>query len=291
MKLSGIWSNNLASDIENYNNDELAVKCLLSLIDESKEYDTTYYCNNDKLYNGTVNNVEFIDWIYDKLPIETYEDRRELGIYIDKAQDISESDYVSIEQGGKVNPFNGSKCYIISLCRINEKYVYDGCTYFLMKQSYLAESKTKDAFTKDMQECFKYVSFHPDVKRTLNTLNNNFNSIISEIITHLSCLSNYYPDFCMHRKNGDSNRVIGEQFKLKTGIDCSPQGSRGSVKALTKEFYNEALKRNEQLCCEMHTKFKKANRQPLKQDRIYFHPGKDGVMDGKVLVIHIGKHM
>lgn len=42
------------------------------------------------------------------------------------------------------------------------------------------------------------------------------------------------------------------------------------------------------MICELHTKFKRFNIDRDNQDRIYFFPGKEGILDGKAIVKYIG---
>ncbi len=82
-----------------------------------------------------------------------------------------------------------------------------------------------------------------------------------------------------------------DRTKEITGIDCSPQSNRGSTQLLRVLLYNDITCCKEELNCEMHTKFKTYNRDRFNQDRIYFHPGKEGEKNGNVIIKHIGKHL
>ncbi len=76
-----------------------------------------------------------------------------------------------------------------------------------------------------------------------------------------------------------------------TGIACSPQAGREHVQSLRQIFRNEETKQDEEITCELHTKFRTFNIDRKKQDRLYFFPGKKGIKGGKIIVKHIGEHL
>ena len=56
-------------------------------------------------------------------------------------------------------------------------------------------------------------------------------------------------------------------------------------------YFNSKNGQEEAVTCELHTKFKRFNIDIDKQDRIYFFPGKREILEGKVIVKHIGGHL
>lgn len=88
-----------------------------------------------------------------------------------------------------------------------------------------------------------------------------------------------------------SYQEIAQQFIIDTGIDCSPQAARKKVQVLKETQMNEITGQEETVICELHTKFKTFNVDREKQDRIYFFPGKPGILGGRIIVKHIGTHL
>lgn len=138
---------------------------------------------------------------------------------------------------------------------------------------------------------FQHIHFTESAFQSFqNTLQNDFQDMKEEIVAHLSKLNAYFQGFVSLRTSNADNRTLCTAFKEFSGIDCSPQAGRSHVQTLSRTFYNQIAKQEEQLCCELHTKFHTFNRDRRSQDRIYFHPGRDGIEGGKIIVIHIGKH-
>ncbi len=82
-----------------------------------------------------------------------------------------------------------------------------------------------------------------------------------------------------------------EKFSADTGIACSPQAGREKVQTLKEKYMNHLSGQEEVVICELHTKFKTFNINREQQDRIYFFPGKQGILDGRIIVKHIGAHL
>ena len=290
MKLLGIWSNNIANEIEQHEDKSEAIEMLLSLIDVSRKYDTHYHVDQDRFYSCKIDNVDFSDWLYDYSVPEIRDLKRELSIYISRAMSIASVKYAEVEKRIYAGEVSDEKYFFISY---DYEYVLCSCdrdTYYRMKRFYLANAPSRNVFSEDLWECCENLYFHSGVASSLNTLNNEFNSIKGEIVQHLSFLNAYHASFCNHREASSSNKEVCIGFKEFSKIDCSPQSGRDTTKTLKRSFLNTKTSNDEVILCELHTKFHTRNRNREKQDRIYFHPGKDDVENGRVLIIHIGEH-
>jgi len=291
MRLNGVWCNNIASDIERYIDIKEAIEMLLSLIDASLKHETQYHLEQDQLYSHKINSIDFIDWLYDYTIPELRDLKRELSIHISRSQNITSVEYSRIKEYVVAGKITNEKHFFVSNNTASPLNAWDKGTYYRMKRYFLVNTPNKNTFSEDLPECFENLFFHPDVAVSLNTLNNEFSSIKDEIVAHLGLLEDYHSSFAEHRKANNSNREVSLRFMEFAKISCSPQSGRDTTKALRKDFLNTKTNEMETILCELHTKFNKWNRDRERQDRIYFHPGKDDIENGKVLIIHIGKHL
>ena len=149
----------------------------------------------------------------------------------------------------------------------------------------------KEQFKRDMEFCFPRIYFDETVKSSLNTLNRNFDDIREEIVKHLTAINDYCDQFLEMMEKNKGYRGIAAEFQKETGIECSPQGSRKQISKLKRKFRNEDTGAEEEIVCELHTKFKRLHIDKTKQDRIYFSPARKGICSEKSVVVHIGDHL
>lgn len=180
--------------------------------------------------------------------------------------------------------------FVLSLDEKPLLCAYTPCKFFLVKREYL-KKLSKSEFKDSYEECFPNIYFADSVPSSLNNLMTDFDLIKEEIVEHLFRLDSFSERFLTMRRSGKSNKDMALAFKEDSGIDCSPQSNRRDVEVLEREYQNEIEHRMEKVCCELHTKFQTYGRQRQKQDRIYFSAGKDGIKEGRVIVIHIGRHI
>ena len=264
---------------------------LLEMVEVSQQYNTNYLKHNDDIYYQENDGRIFANWLYDGSIPELTDMKRELCKIIEKSSTLETNKYQSILETLFAERTT-LDCPYFLVTNLKGKYnVWTKIKYYDMKRSYLSKHTQKNEFWRDVPECFPNIYFDECVENSLNTLNNDFTNIVTEIVNHLSYLDSYFPYFIEHRKNRDSFINISIAFKEYSGIDCSPQAGRDSVGQLKKTYFNLQTQSPETVCCELHTKFRTFDRDREKQDRIYFYPGKDGINDGKVIVIHIGTHL
>lgn len=246
--------------------------------------------NNDRsvICETTLEKAELWEWLYSKNPVELNDIKRELRKRIEKVKCVSDNDFNKFMD--IVGKCDKTKTLVLLF---NEENIYYICTikeYYVGIRSYLAMEK-KDEFCKDLQECFPDIYFSEGIETTINTLNRKFEDIRDEIVEHLTQINNYKTQFGVLLGEHKSFQEIAQAFTNDTGIECSPQAGRGRVQVLKEKYVNIKSGKEEIITCELHTKFKKYNIDREKQDRIYFFPGKQGVMEGKVIVKHIGMHL
>lgn len=182
------------------------------------------------------------------------------------------------------------KVLVLSFQRESIYHISTIVGYYAGIRSYLALEK-KDDFCNDLQECFPNIFFAEGIDTTVNTLNRKFEEIREDIVEHLVHIDNYQARFSELLQGHKSYQEIAQQFTAETGIVCSPQAGRDKVQALKETWINKETGQVETVVCELHTKFKTFNTDREQQDRIYFFPGKRGILEGRIIVKHIGTHL
>ena len=104
---------------------------------------------------------------------------------------------------------------------------------------------------------------------------NDFETSISRILKTIEYSKTHKTTYYTHEDSVYAGNVEGKDFA-----------------AWVYDFSDPCLSdiKQELLLCELHTKFSTYNRDATKQDRIYFHKGKKGILEDKLIVIHIGDH-
>ncbi len=284
MELQAIWSNEFGMNITKEDDEYFILEELLEMLNFYEKFYYKYFCSEDEFYNE-----EFCDWLYDKKNIELVDLKRELQKKLQKCEGIDTDEY-SEKMKHCVNGKLENRNFYIDLNESQLLCAYTKKKFFNIKRIYLNQF-SKSEFKDNLRECFENIFFDEGISTTINTLQNDFSLIKSEIIMHLSKLDDYYSEFVKQRNCGCSNREIAEHFHEYSKIACSPQAGRDGVKKLERIFFNSDTRRNEKICCELHTKFDNRGKDHEKKDRIYFSVGRDGIQGGKIIVIHIGKHL
>lgn len=258
---------------------EAAICELLEMIHYSMSYQTTYLIQETNLYEQSIVGMNFAEWLYDDTYKPEIRDiKRELSIWINQSSMLS-SDYNA-----------GDEEYFI-VGKDEGRYAWNVRDYLSLKQERLKNIQSRALFTKELQECFFNIFFDETVNASLGTLGKNFNEIAGEIVYHLQKLDEFHEIFQNLLLNKNSFQMLADSFTKFSGISCSPQAGRSTVSRLKREFYNHKTEKDEIIICELHTKFNDFNRGRQKPDRLYFHPGKPGIQEGRMIVIHIGEHL
>ncbi len=280
MICNGLFSKHLSTVIDT-NNFETSISKILKMIEYSKTHNTTYYTHEDSVYAGYVEGKDFAAWVYDFSDPCLRDIKQELSIEISRAQ--------TLDSKTDLSAFMGEEATFTVGITDNSK-IKDIFDYLQFKQNRLKSISNRSFFAQELQECYYYIHFDVNVPSTLSTLNNAFSSIINEIVMHLNQLDLFCRKYPERLNEGFSNENFSREFKNFSCIDCSPQSDRKSVYKLKKIYNNALTGEQELLLCELHTKFSTYNRDVTKQDRIYFHKGKKGILEDKLIVIHIGDH-
>jgi hypothetical protein len=145
-----------------------------------------------------------------------------------------------------------------------------------------------------IDECKKYfvnLFFHEKNKESIRTI---FSDCGKKIIEHLSALNDVFPK-CL--KEEKQLHAALRRLNLEARLDekASLEGDASRKKDLT--FVFETMQgMSEDVYCEAHLKLCYNDNYPSDKSystnrRIYFHPGKANIQNGKILIGHIGKHL
>lgn len=282
MNIQAVWTEEIPQQIITKDYDEL--EAFMSLLDFMEDNDLKVYLNEDEIYGLE----KFCDWIYSKKDAELSDIKRELMLRMEKcAYCDSKQAQEFMNEVGKVQK---EKYFAMDFREEKPFYAVTVDKLYQICRKYLAvESKAE--FKSDMEFCFPDIYFDTSVPGSLNTLNRNFEDIRAEIVAHLTAINNYKDAFLEFMEQNRGYREIAAKFMEKNEIECSPQGDRKQTVNLKREFKNDITGANEEVVCELHTKFKKYNIDRTKQDRIYFAPARKGVCSDRTIVVHIGKHL
>jgi|GEM_PF-1710008 len=282
METAGVFSKELPMALHENNGTRECVEALLEMLDKSHNRGTAYHVHDDTLYNQAMLNTTFVEWLYDRGDMELFNDKKELMIRIGRAMSINSMDELTAI-------INDSNSFLIGN-QDSYKFVWCVDDFFTFKQYQLKQIASRDLFAQELQNCYKNLFFDEKIQNTINTLETNFRDIRNLLIEHLHKLDKHYDDLCKIRSGeGYNSELISDEFTRLSGIECAPQTDRDKLDALRREYVNSTTQKKETLVCELHTKFPKINQHWI-SDRIYFHLGKAGIHDGKIIIAHIGRH-
>lgn len=287
----GIWDCRLAADIMGSSQ---IVERLDSILEtaECMQENGTRLCYTDSLYDQMVENQSFADWLFNpNLQPELSTFKRELIKRIRKGDCIGEAEYEEYFSNIEREKRSDKLTMAIHLGTDNVLYVATPESYWAAKQWYLSGYKHPEKFAADLAECFPNLFFHEHVCSSIHTLNGEFLAECKVIVQHLKALDAFRDNFSKFISIGMDYRRICLEFQEQFHIECSPQAGRQSVQNLKFYFMHSKEKKKVELCCELHTKLKWSDMDRVNQDRIYFHPGKPEIENGKVLIVHIGTHL
>lgn len=138
-----------------------------------------------------------------------------------------------------------------------------------------------ESFAQEMKAILYHIVFDEDIEKSIEELNDGFDSRKNEIIYHLYCIQNDIPHIISQGTSGYQN--IGNAMS----IDCSPERDRNTVREKLVKFID-----GKEVNCELHTKMDRLSTNP--PDRIYFCPsvptGTRKDLDGKMYIYKITKH-
>lgn len=282
MKANSIWTQEISSEFSRQPAGK--IEELLELMTFSKENKIDQFINDISLYDNPI----FSKWIYSTDCHELNDIKRELQIKIARSRHVDDIQQSQLLRA--IGILSTSKTVGIDFENPSAFFIYNQQGFIQACREYLKNEDESD-FIDDMLFCFPNLYFHPSVKTSLHTLNRNFRDIRNEIIAHLTALDDYCKKFLEMTYEHKGYREMAAAFQKYTHIECSPQASRDHVKSLKYSFTNTITNQTEEITCELHTKFRKHNINRQKQDRIYFAPPRPEILDGKVIIVHIGAHL
>ena len=282
MKSTGVFAKDLSIAIDSEIDIYGAVSDLVDMIEYSLKSDTSYLVHDNGLYNQAIGDFDFQTWVYDQSDYDLRDIKLELLKRLWRAEGIDSDDELAVA-------LDKPDCF--SIGKPSPDFVWCVKDFLVFKQNRLNLINSKSEFASELAECYKNIFFDEGVPATFNTLQTNFTDIRGEIIFHLQKLDDFYEVLCSIRSGqGYDNKALSQAFFNFSHIHCSPQAGRDGVALLRRKYINSRTQAEEELVCELHTKFS-THKRSEKRDRIYFHPGKPDICEGKIIVIHIGEHL
>lgn len=176
--------------------------------------------------------------------------------------------------------------------QVDSRYcVYNRNDWFAFHRYFLGYYPiSEDWFAASCRKYFPKLHFHTDISSTLRTLKNGgLENFSQTIVRGLSCLNDVFDD-CRIPNNIPATL---KQFSSRSGFETSNEGDAQRRNELSFSFVNnQGLV--ESVYCEPHLKISKSDKPGDSHfyfNRIYFHPGKENIVHGNVLIGHIGGHL
>jgi hypothetical protein len=177
---------------------------------------------------------------------------------------------------------------------ITQEYliVYNLQNWFAFRRYFLGMYPGNSGYYMD--ECKKYfvkLFFHEGTKNTIKPI---FANCSRKITHHLSALNDVLPKILKEEKQLP---IVLKKLTAAAHLDeeASLEGNIVKKKKLTFSFRNDEGG-FEDVYCEAHLKLCYNDNYPQDASystnrRIYFHPGRYNIQNGKILIGHIGKHL
>jgi hypothetical protein len=147
--------------------------------------------------------------------------------------------------------------------------------------------------THYFNECKKYfpdLYFH---ERNEGTIGKIFPDFVKRVIYHLAALNDEFGKYKSKEKYQRIETLKAFSIGCNLDQEASTEGDTKRKKDLTFDFLNGENK-SESVCCEPHLKLCKSDNDGDGEfyfHRIYFHEGKKGIAEGRILIGHVGEHL
>jgi hypothetical protein len=144
------------------------------------------------------------------------------------------------------------------------------------------EGESADLFMDIAAIAFTNVYLMPSLRHQIRRFSQGFDLIRPAIVEHLNALDLGFMQ--IFRANAGNTSEIERKFRGQYGVDVSTESprTRGNAKAMRER---EIEIEGKILSCEWHTKISPT------ADRIYFHPGVDGLKGGRLIVGIFHEHL
>ena len=147
-------------------------------------------------------------------------------------------------------------------------------------------------FVQSCDKVFPNLYVHKRIENEMLKMDGGWENFTSDIVKILSMLNDDFPKYLVNRKNYQRIEAL-TKFSGETGFEISNQGNAKQKAEMTYSF-PKSESEFENICCEPHFKLSKSNAKSdsiFYHNRIHFHEGKADLMDGKILIGHIGRHI
>lgn len=165
----------------------------------------------------------------------------------------------------------------------------------------LAEVKAGDDFMSLCPFAFPDLYFHPELAQQLRCFETEFRDLRPDLVYHLAVLNDRFKEIhadCQGMPDEVSKRIAAERVEI-----CEEVSSRMSSVRVEMSGESPKTRRNQkamkernvtvldengarhQLSCELHTKLRPSC------DRVHFHAGRQGLLDGRVIVGIFAAHL
>ena len=129
---------------------------------------------------------------------------------------------------------------------------------------------------------FPNLYFVQDIHRQFRRFRQRYSEVRPQVTRHLSALNDDFRDLC--EQNNHNMGVVFRILKSNKGIDVSgesPLTRRNRTAMQEREVFID----DERVVCDYHTKLTNT------YDRIHFHPGTQGVAEGKIIIGIFAEHL
>lgn len=266
---------------------------LKDLVDNATGVSDNVYIN-DEVYDIEFNHHEKLeDWLFSSSGVKR-DEKIMLMELLGRAESIDSSHYQDAERVINTGDIERHTAFLCLYSSSNELlYVKNTKDWNRVSRLLVSKVKCVDDFNLLKGRCFPNLYFHDRVESSLGTLSSPLKDYKEEVFKHLGVINDLFPVIYREYQKEGLPAVL-RIFESKSGILCTPEGNNKKVKdVMTFRFVsNDGNAVN--IKCEAHTKLSvsgKNSQANYSPDRIHFHPGKDDIEGGKVLIAYIGKHL
>lgn len=209
-----------------------------------------------------------------------------------KEKNITENEVFTLIQNNNSGCLNGLICLnSISIEGLDQNVIIKtDKDWYKFHRCFLAKYPVnEDNFYREIKQYFPQIYFNSNVLNSLKSIDGGLEKFASIIVYNLAQLNDKF-NLCIQ---SDLRKTL-HVFSGTCGVDATLQGDARKKSKLTFDFVDEDLGIRESVCCEPHLKLKRTNLpgdSTFYSNRIYFNEGIPHIMDGKILVAHIGKHL
>lgn len=256
--------------------------------------------NNERIYkNDSIYNVEIISGhqLYEFLwnsncTIVDYDTRIALMLIIDKALTVTTSSHELISQLDNHN--QNSVTGIIGLNEIqgiNSRYlIYNKNDYFNFHRYFL--KLYPGSIEEYLFQCkiyFPNLHIHDRNLHTLQTTDGGFLNFKNHFCNCLEYLNN----MSITERKTDNILEFLRKIQGESGYETTMEGDAEKKEKMTFDFTDNNQK-STPVCCEPHMKLSRSDNPGDSKhytNRIYFHIGTKDILNGKILIGHMGSHI